>query len=269
MNVICSDGKGELTTEQCLECALKSPKHHPPCGFDHGFLKSLFDTEDRSEEIHVTDILGCLKRSYLGKVDRKPVHVHELIVLAMGRAVHSLVEKSDEVASSEMSLEYEFLVGTSDRVYKDGRVVDYKSTRWLMPDKLPYGKDEAQVNVYGFMLRRMGFPVTSLAIQYIDMSGPTKCRACKRTVRMYDTLRCPNCMKEVKNAHLGAVLYEVDMWNESELEWYIRDNMAKLSKALTDKIAPEATVGYLCGYCAHSDECLEGQKYLEKEGKSD
>lgn len=266
--IICSAGKGELDEKACLECALSSPLRHPPCGFDYGFLKALFDQEDRSQEIHVTDILGCLKKAYLDKTDPQPVHVHDLIVLAMGRAVHGRMEASDPVSESETSLLYNGLMGRPDLVYQEGRIVDYKTTRWMVPSKLPYGSHAKQVNVYAHMRRKLGYPVSSAALMYIDLSGPTKCRACKKIVRLIDgDLKCPVCLRTVPNAHLGATLIEVELMDERYIEEYVNRQIARLRGALSNGHIPEADPDYLCGYCSHTEECEEGQEFLYKEGK--
>ena len=162
--------------------------------------------------MHVTDLTGCLKKAYLDKAKPKPQWVHERLVLFIGTAMHGLLEEGDEIIDAELPLEAYGVRGTADVVYKaDGRVIDYKTTRWLNPSKLPYGSHELQVNIYAQLLRGMGREVSDLFIQYIDMSGPTKCRQCRLPVRPEASgiLACPRCGVAPKNAHLGVALMEV------------------------------------------------------------
>jgi CRISPR/Cas system-associated exonuclease Cas4 (RecB family) len=241
--VICSNGYGEVSVPECLDCALAGRNH---CGMDYGLLKKIHEGSDRSG-VHVTDLTGCLLRAYWGKARPKPKYVHEMLVLAMGTAIHGFLEDSDEHMDCELPLEAMGVVGTADVVYKDGRIVDYKSTRWIYPDKLPYGSHTLQVNIYAHLLRRMGRQVKSLAIQYIDVSGPTKCRACK--------LACPKCGNQPRGAHLGAVLVPVPMMSEWEIEKFIEDRRNILEMALEAGMPPEAEPSFLCDYCEYQEEC--------------
>lgn len=251
--VICSNGYGEVSVPECLDCSLSGRNH---CGMDYGLLKKIHAGSDRSG-VHVTDLTGCLLRAYWGKTHPKPKYVHEMLVLAMGTAIHGFLEDSDEHMDCELPLEAMGVVGTADVVYKDGRIVDYKSTRWIYPDKLPYGSHTLQVNIYAHLLRKMGRQVKSLAIQYIDVSGPTKCRSCKRVVRMNaeGELACPKCGNQPRGAHLGAVLVPVPLMSEWEIEKFIDDRRGILEMALEAGMLPEAEPSFLCDYCEYQEEC--------------
>jgi CRISPR/Cas system-associated exonuclease Cas4 (RecB family) len=263
MKVICSGtpSKGELTTEQCIDCALARDN---TCGYDYALLKSMFYGSDRSG-IHVTDLTGCLRKAYLDKTDPKPQWVHERLVLFIGTAMHGFLEEGDEYIDAELSLEAFGVRGTADVVYKaDGRVIDYKTTRWLNPSKLPYGSHELQVNIYAHLLRGMGREVSDLFIQYIDMSGPTKCRSCKLPVRPNEggVLVCPKCGNEPRNAHLGAYLVEIRPQPLQELNELIVERKGALDMANESDIVPDAEVGFLCAYCSHweTGDCPEGER---------
>jgi hypothetical protein len=113
-----------------------------------------------------------------------------------------------------------------------------------------------QVNIYAYLLRKMGREVAKLQIQYIDASGPTKCRACRLVVRKYEgEYRCPSCGKVIKNAHLGALLVDVPIMRDEEVLEHIQERKENLENAMAMGIAPEKEPGYLCGYCAHLEEC--------------
>jgi hypothetical protein len=260
--VICAAGKGEMSAADCLACALK---HSPRtwCGYDYALIKRLL-TDAHRTGIHVSDLTGCLKRAYLDKVDPQPQFVHEKLIVTLGTVAHSFLEGSDEHLTSEMDLEAMGVVGRADVIYKDGRLVDFKTTRWIYPNKLPYGSHAKQINIYAHLLRKMGHPVTSLAVQYIDMSGPTKCRKCRRAYRsdIQGNLSCPVCGGTTKNAHLGAVLIEIPMEPEEEIEEYIRWKSEELQVALETGIAPPVKPSFLCNYCDHVDGCPEGRQQV-------
>jgi len=132
-----------------------------------------------------------------------------------------------------------------------------KSTRWLTPSKLPYGSHELQVNIYAEMLRQNGKDVRSAAIQYIDMSGPTKCRTCKV---MYvpngaGDLSCPKCGKSSNEAHTGAVLIEIPLRDPAEIQQLIEERRNKLLKALETGEMPDTEPSFLCEYCPFVEIC--------------
>ena len=203
MKINCSAGKGIMELDDCLSCALNGENL---CGYDYALIKNMMNDEkkeSRRAEIHVTDLTGCLRKAWYEKVSPQPEYIHETLARWLGVNFHQSVEGSDDVLDSELPLEDEGLVGTADIVYKDGRIVDLKQSRWIFPSKLPYGSHATQVNIYAHLLRKMGREVTKLQIQYVDASGPTKCRKCKVPVRVDDgILKCPNCGNIIANAHL-------------------------------------------------------------------
>ena len=257
MNITCSGEKGILTTQECLSCARSG---NQPCGFDYALLRLLFDhdeTEIRRNEIHVTDITGCLKKAWYSKTVPKAEFVHEMLTRNLGTMLHNAIEGSDEFVDSELPISECGIVGRSDLVYKDGRLLDLKSTRWIYPNRLPYGSHSLQVNIYAYLLKKAGREVNRLQIQYVDMSGPTKCRACKVPVRMVDGgYKCPKCGKWMNNAHLGALLVDVDIMPDAEIEAIIDQRRNGLATALAMEIPPEQEPGYLCNYCPWAEnEC--------------
>ena len=245
-----------MTTGACLLCALNSVR--PDCGFDYSLLKSLLDdhSEERRGEIHVTDLTGCIRKAWYDKVNPSPEFVHEKLARWMGTAIHAHIDGSDEHLDSELPVRWNGLVGTADIVYKDNRVVDLKSTRWVYPEKLPYGSHSLQVNIYAHMLRSMGRSPQQLFIQYIDVSGPTKCRKCKVPVQMFDAqLKCPNCFQFVKGAHLGAIMVQVPLMDPHQVEAYVSERKETLEASLFLGSEPERETGYLCAYCSHRAVC--------------
>ena len=65
-NYICSGTQHLNVTRQiCLGCALENGHD---CGMDYSFLTSFWDwTSDKREGIHVSDLTGCLRRSFYDK----------------------------------------------------------------------------------------------------------------------------------------------------------------------------------------------------------
>lgn len=133
------------------------------------------------------------------------------------------------------------------------------NTRWMYVNKLPYGSHSTQVNIYAWMLRKMGREVNRLQIQYVDASGPTKCRKCRVPVRaILDEsggieLKCPKCGNFVTSAHLGAYLVDIPLWTDEEVEDMILEKKENLEAALAMNMPPEAEPGFLCAYCSHRD----------------
>jgi CRISPR/Cas system-associated exonuclease Cas4 (RecB family) len=250
--VLCSAGKGELPREECFACARAGKQ---TCGFDYILVRALLDTSERTG-IHVTDITGCLRKSWYTKTTTAPEFVHGVFYRVMGTIAHGVLEHHGENDEAEVAVEALGLTGRMD-VYRDGRIIDFKSTRWLTPSKLPYGSHELQVNIYAEMLRQNGKEVTSAAIQYIDMSGPTKCRTCKAMYEPDATggLVCPKCGKSSNDAHAGAVLIEVPLMDRDELQKLIVERRDALLKALQTGKMPRAEPSFLCDYCPFVDIC--------------
>lgn len=257
MEVICSVGFGTMKQEACLKCA--SEHDRPPCGFDYALLKAIYGANEKSEranEVHVTDLTGCPRKAYLDKREPAPERPHEMLVRWLGSGMHGMVEDKDPLFDSELAVSHDGIVGRSDIVYKDGRLVDLKFTRWMFISKLPYGSHALQVNIYAWMLRQSGRKIDRLQIQYIDASGPTKCRKCKLPVRMIDdALRCPKCLSAPAGAHLGVYLVDIPVMTDDEVLFHIKDRKTNLEAALVMGMPPEREPGFLCGYCSHVDNC--------------
>jgi CRISPR/Cas system-associated exonuclease Cas4 (RecB family) len=218
--------------------------------------------------IHVTDITKCLRASYYDKNEATPEWVHMMSYRTFGLALHGYLEGSDEYLHSELPLKALGLVGTADVVYRDGRIIDFKTARWISPSRLPYASHELQVNIYAEMIREMiksksggewlGIAEpTSAAIQYIDLSGPTRCRLCKAPFLpgADGTLRCPKCLTTNKEAHSGNVLLEVFLLESEEIRKIIEERRDVLSTSVEKRLPPPREEG-LCNYCSHQEICF-------------
>lgn len=254
----CMAGRGVKTRDECLTCALQRDNE---CGYDYALLRKMLnrdEEESRQNEIHVTDLTGCLRRSYYTKRFPMPEFPHETLARFLGVGFHKIVEGSDDVMESELPLKYGDLVGTADVVYKNGTVVDFKFSRWLKIDYLPNSSHIMQVNIYAHMLRGMGREVKELYIQYVDASGPSKCRKCRIPARNINgEIRCPSCMEFIKGGHLGTYLARVDLLPPSVVEEYISTRLESLSNSMALQALPEAETSFLCAYCNYQNECQE------------
>jgi len=250
--ILCSAGKGEMTRGECLMCA---KENRQTCGFDYILIKAILDDKERTG-IHVTDLTGCLRKAWYTKTTTAPEYIHTQMYKLIGNIAHSVLEHAGEEDEAEIPVFSLGLEGKMD-VYRNGRIIDFKSSRWLTPSNLPYGSHELQVNIYAEMLRQNGKAVRSAAIQYIDMSGPTKCRKCKVVYLPNEAgeLSCPKCGKSSDEAHTGAVLIEIPLRSSAEIKALIEERRDKLNKALEANEMPSAEPSFLCEYCPFVEIC--------------
>lgn len=265
MKVICSVGKGELEHEECLQCALKGGNY---CGFDYTHLRAMFDVQDRTDEIHATDLVSdCTRKVYLDKKNPSPEHVHMRLNLLLGISFHGLMEGDDEHIQTEIRVQHKGLIGTIDAYYpKTGVVVDHKTTKRIYVDRLPYGKHAQQLQIYNYLLTKNGLPVNQMYVNYIDKSGPSECSSCKRTVAPNEDgiLTCPGCGKQNQRWHTGAVRFPIPPRPMKEIEPEIERRMGEIKSALSNGHIPEASTGWECKYCPHwrAGKCPEGAKEM-------
>lgn len=250
-----------MTEEACLDCALAGDN---VCGYGYQTLKRLHEFESRPE-VHVTDLTGCLRKAYLGKTIESAPYPHEKLAMMIGLAVHEYLEVTDEHVESEIALEFDGIHGRADAVFEGGLLLDIKTTRWLNTSRVPYGEHELQVNIYAYMLRKQGHEVNQLQIQYVDMSGPTKCRTHKQAYVPLDdegNIGCPVDGQSYDNSHLGAYIADVRMWSDKEVEDAIMDRAAELKMSIATGVTPQAETGWLCSYCSFTDVCPEGAAHI-------
>lgn len=252
----------EVESSECLGCALRNAND---CGYDYALLRFMYDQVSTRPDIHATDLVGCSLRSFWSKSRQPAEYPHSMLMRSLGTITHGLLEDSNtENTYTELTYEVDGVVGTIDRYYRDTkRLVDYKTTRWLKPSNLPYGSHKVQVNIYAYLMRENGEEVDSAFVQYIDLSGPSKCRTCKvAVVPVADGLSCPVCGFYPRGAHLGAVLFEIDLMHPDEIKAFVvqRRDALKLSLELDQEPDPEPS--FLCSYCIFLDECTTGLRHL-------
>lgn len=256
-NILCSAGQGEMTKDACLGCALQLQNR---CGFDYSVLLAMFHDKERTG-IHVTDLTGCLRQAWFGKVQPPLEYPHEMLARFLGTGIHSYIEgfSDPDTYASEFPVEGLGLVGTADVVYHNGRLVDYKTTRWLQIAKLPYGSHVKQLNIYAAMLRSMGREITSAAIQYIDMSGPSKCSKCRGPVAPDEggVMVCTRCGHSLPSWHPGVAIVEVELEDDKMVAEWIQTRLAILQLSVEQNVMPEAEPSYICDYCSFREQCMK------------
>lgn len=126
MKINCSAGKGVLELDDCLTCALEGNNE---CGYDYSLIKNMMSDkkkEARRSEIHVTDLTGCLRKAWYDKLEPAPEFVHETLVRWRWVSTFTRVLKGrTNIRIAKYPLEYDGIIGTTDVVYKDGRVLDF------------------------------------------------------------------------------------------------------------------------------------------------
>lgn len=258
MKLICS---GEvypdpIEVETCLKCAKE--KVAPPCGYSYPLIKAMTHQEERTG-IHVTAVIGCLLRSFYDLVDEEPKFLHDHLALWLGRSTHSDIENVlvDDEVKTEVQVTYEGIEGRID-VIQGEDIIDFKTTGYLDPYRLPYGSHRTQVALY----QRMAGLDGKLYIQYISMTGPSKCKKCKQTMQLLNgRVQCPQCGAGNSNSHLGAKMIEIDPENTDE---YIA-RAKVLKEAVETNVPPVGEPSWLCYYCSHINKCPLGQIYKEAE----
>lgn len=253
----------DIPVSECLACALRN---NNDCGYDYALLRFMYDQVHSRPDIHATDLVGCSLRSFWSKSRQPAEYPHSMLMRSLGTITHGLLETgaTDPSAWTERTFEVEGVVGTIDKYYTGAkRLIDYKTTRWLKVGNLPYGSHEVQINIYAYLMRESGHEVDSAAIQYIDLSGPTKCREHKvSVVPVADGLACPVCGYYPRGAHLGAVLFEVDLMHPDEIKAFVEQRRDALTLSLELDQEPDAEPSFLCSYCVFLEECTVGLRHL-------
>jgi CRISPR/Cas system-associated exonuclease Cas4 (RecB family) len=271
MKVYCVGGKyaEPIEHEVCLECAYKD-NGYAPCGFTYPFLKAVFanaTSEDRTKEIHVTDLNTCLRKAYWSKVGSSEIpHVHDLFYIFYGQAIHKAIEdalKDDPYYRTELTVGDNGIIGRVDALdEKTDTMIDFKTTRGINLKKLPYGSHEEQMLSY-YALASKKFK--HMLLQYLDFRGATKCRGknCPshpNLVMMNGVPTCPVCGHYNSNGHMGGYVYEVIPANNDNFRKELINRANILKNAIKKKVEPSPEPDYICQFCNVST-CEFNPKY--------
>lgn len=263
MIVKCLIDKGEITKEECLECAMDAVL--PACGLEYSYLYAMYASMgdgERDNEIHVSDIVHCLRKSVLDKRFKIAESAADMSARFKGIAMHDFMEGKNTWASAEVPIDFEGVLGRTDLVYQNKRgewiMVDYKTAKKISFDRLPYGEHESQLNLYAWLLEQLGHaPIDRLILVYINNNGPTECsgKICKKAKIEYvlGELACPICGRTPKDAHFGAKAIEVPKQPARDIARMFRDRKMALEKAMHDGSLPAGEPSWLCDrkFCKH------------------
>jgi CRISPR/Cas system-associated exonuclease Cas4 (RecB family) len=258
----CSAGKGTMPAQDCLTCAKGAL---PPCGMDYSLLRVIYgSSEDRRGEIHVTDLTSCLRKAYLNKtagaVPEKP---HKRMAILRGLAFHALMDNGDWESEIPLYVRGDGweVVGRADTLYETSagklRLIDFKTTREIYPDLLPYGEHEVQLNFYAHMMRAMRLrPPDELVNVYVASKTP-ECAKCRTQLEMTNhgeyEVSCPSCGKSTRIQHLGVKAMQIKMLEPDEVAHVFNHRASTLANALKNKTLPGGEPGWQCKYCSY--EC--------------
>jgi CRISPR-associated protein Cas4 len=188
------------------------------------------EPEQRLDVVWVTELSGCLRRSWY----RRKLGYRLTKDMLAGRAIHvELLERVAEelpVAHSEAEKRVEYvvsigdvdiwLVGRVDLFIADGDLrtfVEFKTSDWIFDEHIE------QANIYAVMLN-----IDKFYICYMPRSSEVKCREFTRT------------------------------WAEQDIEERVR----KFVESLTGKEPPQKEENMWCYYCEFKAECRKNRTLI-------
>lgn len=195
--------------------------------------------EDRSREIHVTDLVyECVRRAYYEKTEGYGVTGFDTaMVLWTGKKLHETgLEGCEHEVPVEMELGGVTVVGRIDELCDGGDlIVDKKTTRHVPSS--PYDHHVFQVLLYALALKKMGRRVPSRgAVIYIDVSG----------------------------LNIRAYTFQITASLLDKVEREATARAVELAAALKLRRPPRPRPGWLCQYCSYVRRCsLDGYSGVE------
>jgi len=266
VGVKCPHHKRPIKFKECLECALANDT---PCGFPYGLLKagSVLLAKARPK-VHVTDLVGCLRRAYFGKVADYYEPPSQWIAAILGIFIHSKLEEfappdsKTELSLSAVTPSGVEVVGTIDLLTKDGEIRDSKSKRYLTPAREPNSANSRQINIYRWLLIENGYEAKTGVLEYLALRGATRCQKCKCELEQRDDKKwlCHKCKKEwdEDKAHRGTLRAPVEIYPLLAVEQWVDERAVILDNALKlGTIAPKIGKDgeWICDYCSFRKEC--------------
>lgn len=256
LEVVCEKSGETIRGIDCYNCS-KGIACYPS-----GLIKLIL--EDALKErngTHVTDLTGCLRKAFYAKTQPKPpIELREMLNRIVGTIIHKAIEEAEadplnvSVTEGKVSI-----VGTTDG--GADRLTEIKTTRWMIPEKLPYGNHAEQVKSYLAMRKRMGIEGNEAVVYYLDLSGPYKCPTCKQP-----HWKCRCGRDHSGRAHNGVVAVPM-AFTDMELEEHLA---AVLHRAALLQAAAESAAGnpesasvlpkgeaWECGYCEFVGICRD------------
>jgi len=225
----CPQGKGDLPFEECLRCGTS---HSNSCSFDYPILASMYQSLRKEEGISVTSLLNCLRKIVLQVRNDVYLDPRQLYYAFRGQLFHSIIAQAQQEGAIveqrfEREIEGILLCGHPDVIYPNQKkIVEYKSTRRVPKDEMPYANHGIQLNLYRYLVKP-DFKIDQLEIVYFDMS---------RVLRM-----------------------AIPVMDEAQLLEWLVPRLKKLKAALDSGELPEKVEGeglWQCeGYCPFTNYC--------------
>ena len=199
-------------------------------------IKSLLKSkEERPKEITTTEIIGCLRSSYIKKTTDYYVYPEDLYYIFRGQIVHSILEETKAEIKEKRFYNKINGIGFSGKIdsYNKGVLIDYKTTKQVPKYGKVYPHHDLQLNIYKYLMEKEGIKVNALNLIYISMDS------CKKI---------PVLLRE-----------------EKEVEVFLVEKLGILHTALKKKEFPsvESYSQWECNYC---DEDVKSLCYKVKEG---
>jgi len=280
VGVKCPYYKKSIKFKECLQCALDNDT---PCGFTYSLLKaSSVILSSPRPKVHVTDLTGCLRRAYFGKVADYYEPPSQWIAAILGIFIHSKLEEfappgsQVELSLSAMTPSGVEVVGTVDLLTKNGVIIDSKSKRWLSKIRLPSSSNSRQINIYRWLLHENGYEANSGVLEYLALRGATRCQKCKCELDQREDKKwiCPKCGKiwDEEKAHRGVYRAKVEIYSLEAVEQWVDERAVILDNALKlGTIAPKVGKAgeWVCDYCSFEEECAMFDKLEKEKGKLD
>ena len=215
-------------------------KHGLHAGLYHAIHSWFFEKQNPNPpHFRVTELIRPVQQVVLQRRhhDEIETDVMDLMNAWRGSAIHEFLSKFDKSnVLQEIDLELEIggekLKGKPDYYDGDGTLVDFKNCKvWSYINKSNIGEWTDQLNFYAFMLKALGFPVTSLEIvAMFDDWSPTKART------------------EADYPHTRSVVIPILMYPDAKIKEIILGCIKLLSTNLTvsdlnddDSILPECS----------------------------
>jgi hypothetical protein len=231
----------EVEWEDALERAARGDIDIP---WSYSLISAMKKGSENRYPISASQFGLCLRQSLLKRTVSffEPAGSH--IPMLMGTWAHQLVEENPHPRTQA---EVELFAYTDDgvkvtgviddlRQRTDGRwgIIDAKTTRWLNPDKVPYGSHATQVNVYRWLAEGNDYTIADLAIEYYDLTGPAR-----------------------NHKHEGMVHAPIELWDWTKLNLFVNHRANILQAAHFPPDGEEAVMPemvspserWVCKYC--------------------
>lgn len=204
-------------------------------GLFHAVHSWFFEKQNPNPpHFRVTELIRPVQQVVLQRRhhDELETDVMDLMNAWRGSAVHEFLSRHDKTnALQEFDLEIEMagekLKGKPD-YYEDGTIVDFKNCRvWSYIYKSSIQEWTDQLNIYAFMLKSMGFPVTALEI-----------------VAIFDDWSATEAKRNADYPRTRSVVIPILMYPDAKTKELLEDRIFKLSSRLSnfpDADLPECT----------------------------